>query len=117
MRPVVCGREVRLPMYLAIALGAGSRIVRCALADHPPGRQHAGYAAEWPASPDQAVWVIWSELDLDLRWEPLRDCPPRPGAGEECCVLYEGHPPPCSWAMFDPQHAVDSFLASLPPTT
>ncbi|WP_129843061.1 hypothetical protein [Streptomyces sp. RFCAC02] len=116
----VCGRRVRLPpSFLLLPLDAPARVVRCELAEHPPDHEHMAFAAERPGSRDEAVWAAWADTDSEVRFHVLPDCDTgndaSAGPEEEFCTLYAGHIPRCSWAIEDPESAVEMLLATLPP--
>ncbi|WP_129839627.1 hypothetical protein [Streptomyces sp. RFCAC02] len=117
----VCGRRVRLPpSFLVLALDVAAPVVRCELAEHPADHEHMAFAAEWPGSPDEAVWASWTDADPEVWFRVLPDCDTgsgNTGPEEEFCTLYTGHIPHCSWAIEDPETAVEVLLATLPPTT
>ncbi len=93
-----CGRSARIaPSFLAVRLRVASSLVRCELAEHPPGQSHFAYAADRPDPLPEAVWAVWSDAVPTVRFHVLPDCDTgRREADDFCCTLYEGHPPPCS---------------------
>ncbi|MEU1128713.1 hypothetical protein ABZ383_02410 [Streptomyces sp. NPDC005900] len=56
----------------------------------------------WYHDPHGAVWLRWNEngglLSPRLSWCPER----QPGADDNACVLFAGHPAPHSWDVVDP---------------
>ncbi|MFR9727030.1 hypothetical protein ACL02R_27270 [Streptomyces sp. MS19] len=110
----ICGQEVTVLPYEEVPRVHVGKRLRCELAEHHEGPHHQ-YAAEIDAPYPTAEWARWSD-DTRPEFGVLPDCDTHNGASDDdkaYCVLFEGHPPPCSWVFHDPAREVEGFLADL----
>ncbi|MFE0425334.1 hypothetical protein [Streptomyces sp. NPDC058953] len=120
---MICAALARLPLQLIVLTQEMApdppvhpiRIMtslRCALESHGTG-PHYDLVREQDEAEDGAVWARWSTGIEPSAVGILRDCPAdngAPGAENDACTLFAGHPGGHSFIFSDPEY--ESVLTS-----